>query len=445
MSKKGSAVATFGLNVSGFAQSAKLIINTQRQIAGGFAQIIRTATGVASGIGIARMASMLAGSVSDVVDMAREFDNIKAASGVIASDLQAIRFSSNQRVGFQTARELLGDSGKVWDKYADSIRDASVRWSATSERAQAAWASIIGELSPAFSKILDDFSKFDLIGTAVEFGEKLGNGVKIVYQLLTDGQLLSTLGTHMKSLIAAGVEGLVALGKTGVRVVKLMWESGFGQALNSMWTSWVNFADEAADRFSDALFDTFTDYKEMWNGVLDTGNDIALAVGLGDSKKVAAAKKRRDAEIDDRRRTAAAPWSDSNNGVLNGQFADAMKGMLDELKNNSIGTAPFDDMLSTLNQALEKFNAATVNNPKFDIENRSIGQHYASSSMAGVGGGGPIGVTSMQTMASSLNRQVTIQERIDQKLGIMLELREEKYKFATPVNQIGGVAITNFA
>lgn len=443
MAKTGSAVATFGLNVSGFATGAKFIINTQRQIVKGFSSIISTAAGVASGLGIARLASTLAGSLSDVVDMAREFDNIKAASGVIASDLQAIRFSSNQRVSMQTAKDLLGNSGQVWDRYAGAIRDASVRWAAASERARAAWAAIIGELSPVFSKILDDFAKFDLVGTAVRFANIIGDGAKMVYQLLSDGELFSTIGTHFKAIIAGAIDGLAELGKAGAQIVELLWNSGFSNALRTMWQGWVGFSDSAAEYLRSAMFSTATDVKEMLNDALALGNTFASNLGLGNRTSTAAAIAKREADIAAQRKIGQqyAPKDFS----VTTDFGKQLKGIIDDIGKHGFDTKPFDALTGTLSKALDKFNASTVNNPKFDIENRSIGQSYAASSQAGVGGGGPVGSTSVQTMADSLRRQTTIQERMDQKLGRLIEIQGEKFRYASPVDSIAGVSITNFA
>lgn len=445
MAKKGSAVAQFGINVSAFAAGGKFMKRELSNIAAGFKNVATVAAGVAGGLGLSNLTSKLTQALGTVVDMAVEFDNIKAASGVTASLVQKMRFSAQNRVSFGTASSLLGDTGSVWDKYAGAIRDASVRWAAASERARAAWAAVIGELAPVFSKILDDFQKFDLVGTAKQFAEVIGNGAKIVYQLLTDGELYSTIAKHFKSIIGSAIQWLGDFGEAGTKVLELMWTNSISIAFNKLWTSWKDFSTRMADYLSLAFLGAVNKMKEKLDELLSGLNTFALGLGLGDAQKVQASeaerRKQRAAErygIEAQRNSLEAQYGSKS-------FSQELVKIFRDLKANGKGSPEFAKLTKDISSALDKFNVAT-STKKFDIENRSIGQNYAASSMAAIGGGGYVGVTSAQTMADNIRRQTSIQERMDTKLGAILEALTNKAIQTLPQSIFGStpVAISNF-
>lgn len=447
MAKKGSAVAQFGINVSAFAAGGKFIKRELTAIAGGFKTVATVAAGVAGGLGLSKLTSKLSQALGVITDMSVEFDNIKAASGVTASAVQKMRFAAKNRVSFGTASDLLGDSGRVWDKYAGAIRDASVRWAAASERARAAWAAVIGELAPVFSKVLDDFQKFDLIGTAKKFAESLGNGVKIVYQLLTDGELYSTITSNLGAAFNASMKTLIELIAVGGKALEDIWKKSFGVASVQIYAEFVNLANKVGSYFTFVFENLVTSIKEQFNNLLASLNSFALNF-LGDPTKVAIAQAKREQDIMNRRKNTAAVFSATNTSV--GFDMRPLTKEIDRITKNIAGSqglgALFSKIGNSLKEKLETFNDST-STKKFDIENRSIGQSYATSSMAAIGGGGYVGVTSAQTMSDNIRRQTTIQERMDTKLGAILEAltggARMKTSFSTPFGSVP-VTISNF-
>jgi hypothetical protein len=448
MATRGSAVLSIGLNTSAFTAGARVVLNMQKTLAAGFASVARTAAGVATGIGMTRFVSQLSRSVTEVTELAREFDNIKAASGVIASQVQAMRFSREQRVSFSTAQDLLGDSGKVWDKYAGAIRDASVRWAAASERAQAAWAAIIGEIAPVFSRIMEDFRKVDLIGMAQKFGRIVADSLKFAYELFSNNALLQQFGENLKTIILDGAaNGFAAFTNAAVTLVKNMWTNGLNSALGNMFSSFVKFADLSALYLKNMWLGVINSLEEKWNRLLLTLNGFASNLGFGNSDAMWKGHGERQAGTD---RTSRGLGYERE--FLKAQMSMSLQGVQDALTRFSAeilkasGNTPqaFKSIGEMFSKAVSRFDTFT-GSKGFDIENRSVGQTFAATSLAAIGGGGYTGPTSLQTMADNSRRQTDLQTKINDQLTVMVQMAAASVNpLAAAVNGGRSIQITNF-
>lgn len=439
-------MAKFGLNITPFAVGGRFILRMQKDIAAGFMGIAKMAAGVATGIGMARFTAQVTKAVGEVSDMAREFDNIRASSGIIASQVQAMRFSRDQRVGFGTAQDLLGDTGEVWNQYAGAIRDASVRWAAASERAKAAWAAVIGELAPVFSKVLDEFNKADIVGQAKKFGQWLGDGAKVVYQLFSDGDFLKNFGENLKTIIIDyAVSGLMAVGKFGTEVLKYVWETSFSQATAGIYSEFTAIADKMGEYMGVVWDSVLNNVEKQWNDILLQINLWANRLGFGDRAKVMQGYSERVQENEAKRKSI-----DDSVARLGQDMQKNMKGVLEAMKkaaveiSASMGRSPvaINGIVERARKAIGDFNKQTSAR-SFDIENRTIGQSFASSSLAAIGGGGMVGPTSLQTMAENTRRQVTLLEAANQKLQNLVTILGGTSSNMVPAEAFP-VPITNF-
>lgn len=453
--KKGSAVAKFGINISAFAAGGKFILRMQRDIGAGFRSIAQTAAGVATGIGLSRMTAQLSVALRDISQMAVEFDNIKAASGITASAVQKMRFSTKQRVGFGTASELLGDSGKMWDKYAGVIRDASVLWAAASERAKAAWAAVVGQIAPVFIKIMEDIrtSGASLVKMAEAFGSRLAKGATVVYNVLTSGKIMEVIKAGFdyaqkatRNIATWLVEGVAkTLPSAFMAVVRI-----FGRQLENVFVNVpkilggglliaaAEFIDKGIPKIAEAFKVML---RSLADGLLQAAKGFIEVVSnpfkyinseniLNLSMKVKTAMETAFNSVsttDNMRHTGRGMVNSGMEGIQQNFIATGkdlvavMKKFVSVEMKDVAGAEKARSAMNDLVRLLSDNGRLSKLTGVRDIENRSIGQSYAVSSMAAIGGGGYVGPTSMQTMADNIRRQTSIQQSMDAKLGGILQ------------------------
>lgn len=437
MAKKGTAQGTLSLDYSAWERGAKAVMRIEAQLSKSLSSL-SVAGGNLLSTGITKFASALSGVLPDVTRMATEFDNAYSAAGMLASQLQTMKFSSANNVSMKTAQGLLGDSGKVWDQYAGTIRDASVRWAAASERAYAAWAAVIGKLAPVFSTIMDDIQGGGsyLIAAAEKFGGWIADSAMLLYDIFTSGRTWEAAKLTFEYMVAQGKNLVIALveafGKT-IPALASLWLTNLGATLKNLFINipkilggglllaatefieigippiWEAFK-ALAENVGTALTNAAKAFVEMVKNPFEyldfdkIGEKIKSAVASGWN---AIPKSREEARTTGRNLMLSGMEGISNNGkAIAEKFWEAVKTFSSAVKINDVaGAQKLAGELSRLAQEVSRGSGASR---AVNLENTTIAQPYKASSLAAVGGGGGVGPTSMMTLADYARQQVSL-------------------------------------
>jgi len=360
--------------------------------------------------------------------------------------------------------------GQVWEKYAGAIRDAAVRYEAASQKAKAAWAAIIGQLAPAFSAIMDKTSGLPLIQAAEKFGRVLSDAFKAAVGIIQNGDILATLsaageyflaqmtnatdyvlrllGDNLPVIFSAAVE-LFGLTLSNVFVASTqifagLWlqavgmvagyllevAASFGESLLATWEAMPAVIQSVANFLQNLFVEAFVSLHVFFrDGLIDGIKNIAAfllselrAAFDGAVSYLKGLLAGVDLSPEGLKKTGGKMTTDgvAKLGENTGAAAAAIKGLIGNIKlprGLDIG-GKAGDALAKIKDILAKGLSGFGSKSPGDIENTTIGQRYAVSSLAAIGGGGNVGPTSSQTLLVDHARRQT-----DLQMAMLQELR----------------------
>lgn len=420
-SKKGESVAKLGLDYTQFAAAVKSVRGLTNILSGAVSSAIGNVTATAITKAAGALTKFIAGAKDGVVNSYRlgeSLDNLSKRTGIAAQHYQTFALAMEKGLSMEDAGKVLGDNARRMAQNASLFRDISIKFDAAGKRLEGFWIGVAEKIAPVLNPLLDRLTALDLSQWGEAFAGPIADAVAVIVQLADDGELWATLGKALQIALLSGADVLEYLGKLGGEIFQAIVAGGFDKGVMVAIDTWLSFVkwasttfESVATAFGDALFDVITTFQEIWNNILDEGNAFALSLGLGDAKKVAEGKARRDADIGTRHKSAGEPVApnyspqDSMSETIAKIMERAGPFSLSGGSNQAIG-----EFTSKITGALEKFySRPEVKNPeKFANKTPLSETAFGVDSLSAAGGGGGIGNLAVSVAEKQLDKLTEI-------------------------------------
>lgn len=395
MAKKGSASATIGLDYSAFESGSKAVMKCCEQMGSFIKNTLAVAAGNILSAAFAKGANALSSFFSAMKDnlvniftAGEQMANLAHATGMAAGQYMQFVTAAEKGVTFSEAGKLLGKNADIMTRDAGMFRDISLKLYAVGERIQGFWLGVADKIAPVINPLLDRLVALDLSGWGQAFAEPIANAVKIIYQLAADGKLWQTMGEFAAAAFTYAAE---VLGK----LIGVYSNAGFSEAMSKMWASIKEFGGFLYE----TLLSSVSRVLEYFSlGLIMAANKVASIMdkaavffGLMDQEQADSNQEQRTGAEEGVAKGIASDTTlpETRSVPIGQQLADALKDV-------KFGTP---ELITTLTDALSKFDLTTSKGSD-KYSNQSAVQNFGVSSMAAVGGGGGVGMTSLADHAA---------------------------------------------
>jgi hypothetical protein len=434
MAKKGSALATIGLDYSAFEAGAKAVMKLSEQMG----TFLRDTLAVAAGNVIASAFTKGAGAIvsfftamknnlANIFTTGEELANLAHATGMATGAYLQFKTATEKNISMSEAANLLGRNAEIMEKDASLFRDISLKLFGVGERIQGFWLGVADKIAPVINPLLDRLLALDLSQWGQDFAAPIADAVAIIAQLAMDGQLWQTMGELAAAAFTYAAE---VFGK----VLELFTYEGFMAGLALIWVGIKQLGTYLYEVLQDAFSRLVVFFASQIFTVLNTCAAIVdnITVMIGDAlnkiikyETFGAVDTRAgimDSDEQDRRAQERAKQAqDALDSIPaskpNGDPTKPRGSILDELKNILASTSfGSPELLDKLQNALEKFEKNSVAGASKN-SNTAASQNFGVSSLAAVGGGGGVGFVSLTEHAA---QQTSLQREINDNVKQMV-------------------------
>lgn len=417
-SSTSEAKAKVTLDSASFEKGAKAIVDAANGMSNAVGAAFVTAGAAVLAAFGAKSIGAVINSAGEVLTLGENLANAGKKAGIAAGQYYLFHNAVEKGLNLKTVAGLIGENAEVLNESAGTFRDVSLKLWVVGEKIRGFWLGLMDRVAPVLSHILDGALGRSLVEAGQWFGDKIADGIAIVYQLAEDGKLWGALRDGFQIAFDYAGERLLWVGKVGYEIFKASFSSaavdGLSGALSAMWSAVSSFTKHFGEELGKSLFNFWTEVISLVDSLLNRIDSALAAIGFIPQKIADENARSRQDDVNTRRQVGqSTPYQAPDKA----SWLDIVKDVFskNQFKPSEDLATQIDNFGQTLSESLAKYASDAQSNPTRNFENTQRRPVFGADELSKIGGGGYLyrGLSVLDIQQSQLQELRDISRKLD--------------------------------